>query len=131
MLAIYDIKNKEKIKGRYGIVKIDKNDKIVNFQEKPKRPKTSLVNTGCFILPRKDLNMIGEYLKEGNSPDALGYFIRWLIKKKDVYGYVFDDPWFDIGSFEAYNEANKFYREQRIKLITDRKTVVNLKGKQD
>ena len=129
VVALYDIRNKKKIKERYGVVRMDKNNKIDNFQEKPKRPKTSLVNTGCLILPRRDLSMIRVYIKEGHSPDALGYFIQWLVKKKDVYGYVFDSPWFDIGSFESYNEANKFYREQRIKLIRDRKVVVNLNGK--
>jgi len=128
LLALYDIKDKKKIKGRYGVVELDKDCKIIDFQEKPKKPKTGLVNTGCLMLPRRDLNLIHKYLKEGNSPDALGYFIKWLVKRRNVYGYVFDNPWFDIGSFDAYDEANKYYREQRIKIMRGRKSVVSLNG---
>jgi len=128
ILVLYDMKDKRKIKERYGIVKLGKDGKIIDFKEKPQKPKTTLVNTGCFIIPRKDLKLIHKYIQEGNNPDALGYFIEWLIKKKDVYGYVFDAPWFDIGSFESYNEANEYYREQRIKIIRDRKSVINLNG---
>ena len=109
-------------------VRFADHNKIIDFKEKPKKPKTALVNTGCFIIPRKDLKLINKYIQEGNNPDALGYFIEWLVKRKDVYGYVFGDPWFDIGSFESYNEANEYYREQRIKVIRDRKSVVNLNG---
>tara|TARA_Y100000310_G_scaffold242976_1_gene247298 strand:- start:6399 stop:7190 length:792 start_codon:yes stop_codon:yes gene_type:complete len=126
VLVLFDIKDKEKIKGRYGVVKLDKDNKIIDFKEKPKEPKTCLVNTGCFIIPRKDLHLIHEYIEEGNNPDALGHFIEWLIKKRVVYGHVFTNVWFDIGSFEAYNEANKYYREQRIEMIRDRKSVINL-----
>jgi len=129
VLALYDIRDKSRVKGRYGIVKLGQNKKIMDFKEKPRIPKTSLINTGCFILPSKDLRLIEEYIKKGYNPDALGYFLEWLIEKRNVYGYIFEDPWFDIGSFESYNEANKFYREQRIKLIKDRKAVVNLNGK--
>ena len=128
ILVLYDIKDKNKIKGRYGVVKLDKNNKIIDFKEKPTKPQTSLVNTGCFILGRKDLKLIHMYIQEGNNPDVLGHFIEWLIKRKKVYGYVFNGSWFDIGSFEVYNDANEYYREQRIQVIRDRKTIVNLNG---
>lgn len=122
--ALYDIKDKRRIKGRYGVVKLGKNSKIINFEEKPKKPKTNLVNTGCYILPSKDLKLIDKYLADGNNPDVIGYFLQWLTKRKSVYGYVFDSPWFDIGSFDAYDAANKYYREKRIKLLRDRKVII-------
>ena len=125
VFALYDIKNKQKIKGRYGVVELDENNGIVDFKEKPKRPKTSLVNTGCYILSRNDLKLVPKYLSEGNDPDILGNFLKWLTEKKTVHGYVFDDSWFDIGSFEAYNKANEYYREKMINFFKNRKEIIS------
>lgn len=126
VVALYDIKNKSKVKGRYGIAEIDRNNKIIDLKEKPKRPKTSLVNTACYIISKKDIKLIPRYIEEGNNRDAFGYLLQWLIKKRPVYGFIFDSPWFDIGSFEAYDQANVYYRKNRINTIKERKTVVRL-----
>jgi len=105
-IGLYNIKQKEKA-GRFGVVEIDKNRKIISFEEKPKRPKTSLISTGIYFFPKDHLNRISEYLREGNNPDAPGYFISWLHKKQDVFGFVFRGKWLDIGSMEAYERAKK------------------------
>jgi glucose-1-phosphate thymidylyltransferase len=125
VIILYNMKDKKKIKGKYGVVEMDENKKIISFKEKPKKPKSSLINTGFLILPRKDLKLINKYLEEGHNSDKMGYFIEWLAKRKDVFGYVIDDPWFDIGSFESYNQANKFYREKRLNLLRERKVIIN------
>ncbi|MCL0066072.1 hypothetical protein M1N79_04260 [Dehalococcoidia bacterium] len=51
-----------------------------------------------------------DYLKGKNDPDAPGHFIEWLYRQTDVYGFVFDGAWYDIGSFESYDEANEDYK---------------------
>jgi glucose-1-phosphate thymidylyltransferase len=108
-LAFYDIKYKEKVKERYGIGVLDKNKIMIDFQEKPEKPKSSLVSTACYLFIKKDINLINKYLEEGNNPDAMGFFISWLYKKEKVYGFVFDQPWFDIGSFESLEQANNYF----------------------
>ncbi len=126
VVGLYDIKDKAKVKGRYGIVELDNNDKITSFQEKPQNPKTSLVNTACTILSKEDIKLIPQYIEEGNNKDAFGYLIEWIAKKKPVHGFTFDSSWFDIGSFEAYDEANLYYRQKRISAMRERKVIVNL-----
>ena len=126
VVALYDIKDKEKVKGRYGIAETDSDEKIISFEEKPEQPKTSLVNTACMIIRKEDLKLIPQYLKEGNNKDAFGYLTQWLIKKIPVYGFNFETPWFDIGSFEAYDAANLYYKEKRIDKMKDRKVIINL-----
>ena len=126
VIALYDIKDKSRVKGRYGIAEMDKGDKIINFEEKPKNPKTTLVNTACTILSKQDIKLIPQYIQEGNNKDAFGYLLQWLIKKRPVHGFVFDSPWFDIGSFDAYDEANLYYRKKRISAVRERKMIVNL-----
>jgi len=126
VLALYDIQDKKKAKGRYGIAEINKDNKIIGFEEKPKNPKTTLANTACCILSKEDIKLIPQYIEEGNNKDAFGYLLQWLIKKRPIHGFVFDSPWFDIGSFDAYDKANLYYREKRLSAIRERKVIINL-----
>jgi glucose-1-phosphate thymidylyltransferase len=61
------------------------------------------------MFKHKDLMLIKKYLSGGNSPDAMGLFIAWLIRKASMYGYVFSEEWYDIGSFESLADAQKRY----------------------
>ncbi len=126
VVALYDTKDKSKIKARYGIAELDKNNKLIGFEEKPKRQKTSLVNTACCILSTKDVKLIPQYIEEGNNRDAFGYLLQWLLKRRPVYGFVFDSQWFDIGSFDAYDQANLYYRKKRLGSMRERKVIINL-----
>lgn len=104
LLAAYDIGDLEKAK-KFGVV-VQKEGKAVEFQEKPDQPKSTLVSTGCFIFPAKNLKDIVHYAKENN--DNLGGIFEYLIQKGETIDvFRFDDPWVDIGSYEAYLQANK------------------------
>lgn len=79
---------------------------ISSFEEKPKEPKSTIVSTGCSLLPRSTLPVLVEYAKA--YPDNVGgIFEEFLRRNIPVEAYIFSDPWFDIGSFEAYLEATK------------------------
>jgi glucose-1-phosphate thymidylyltransferase len=92
---------------RYGITSIDDTGRVLDFEEKPEQPKSNLVSTGIYAIPRGELRTIHEYLKAGNNADTFGQFISWLHRRSPVHGFVFRNKWFDIGSFEAYREANE------------------------
>ncbi len=93
---------------RYGITSIDKANRVVDFEEKPEQPKSNLVSTAVYAIPRGGLGLIDEYLSGMNNPDAFGHFISWLHKRSPVFGFVFRNRWFDIGSLETYQKANEF-----------------------
>ncbi len=104
LLAAYDIKDLEKAK-KFGVV-VQQDGKAVEFQEKPEEPKSTLVSTGCFLFPAKNLKDIVHYAKENS--DNLGGVFEYLIQKGETIDvFRFDEPWVDIGSYEAYLQANK------------------------
>ncbi|HLD57280.1 MAG TPA: sugar phosphate nucleotidyltransferase, partial [archaeon] len=111
VIAFYDMQDLEAAK-RFGVAELDKDDKVVDFSEKPETPKSTFVSTGCYIFPHEALAMISTYLKDKNNHDAPGYFISWLYKRLPVYGFRFKGKWYDIGSFEAYLEAEKEYKKR-------------------
>ena len=110
-VALYDIKNIEKAK-RFGVVQLNDKNKIINFEEKPKIPKSTLVSTACYKFKAEDITYyLNKYIKENNNKDNLGNFIKYLSMKKPVYGYIFKDKWFDIGTKESLKEAEEYYKK--------------------
>ena len=106
-IGIYDIGDLSNAM-HYGVVTLDKNKKITGFQEKPKRPKTSLVAMCLYYFPKERIALIKEYLHNRlRSNDATGLYIDWLRKRLSVYGFVFNSFWFDIGSHSSYHSAKK------------------------
>lgn len=107
LLIFHDIKDKEKAK-RFGIALLDKNKKIINFEEKPQIPKSTLCSTSIYFFKKNSLNLLDSYLKENNA-DNLGDFIPYLIQNIGAYGYVTKEDWIDIGTKEALEQAKDLF----------------------
>ncbi len=112
VVAIYDIKDKKLAASKLGVVQINDENKIIDFEEKPREPKTSLISTACYIFPKDYINLVKKCLYENIALDNLGDFIKWLINKLDVYSFVFKERWFDIGSHEQFQEVNEYYSKK-------------------
>jgi glucose-1-phosphate thymidylyltransferase len=102
-LAAYDVGSKERAKS-YGLVDLD-GDRIVDFQEKPEDPKSTLVSIACYAFTADTLDLLETYLAGDNNPDEPGWFVQWLQSREATYAYTFDGAWFDIGTPESYLEA--------------------------
>jgi glucose-1-phosphate thymidylyltransferase len=108
-VGVYDIKDISQAP-KFGIVLLDKNVKIVSFEEKPAQPKSTLVVMCFYHFPKATIGLIGQFLKETSSADAAGGYIKWLSEKSDVYGFEFHGTWYDIGSVESYYDAQKRFK---------------------
>lgn len=102
-IAVFDIGSIEEAK-RFGVVSMKEN-RIVDFQEKPESPKSTLISTGIYIFPSKTLAKYREYLADKNNPDAPGYFLQWLIKRTELEAVVYKGKWFDVGTIETYKKV--------------------------
>ncbi|MFW5948215.1 MAG: nucleotidyltransferase family protein [Halolamina sp.] len=102
-LAAYDVDSKERATS-YGLVDLE-GDRIVDFQEKPAEPKSTLVSIACYAFPQETLPKFEAYLAGENNPDEPGWFVQWLQSRTPVHAFTFDGAWFDIGTPESYLEA--------------------------
>ncbi|MDE1851573.1 MAG: nucleotidyltransferase family protein [Candidatus Micrarchaeota archaeon] len=109
-VALYDLKSLEDAT-RFGVVTI-KDDVLTGFQEKPKEPKSTMVSTGIYLFPKEMLGKFAEYIKNGNNPDAPGYFLQWLISNNEIHGVVYEDNWFDIGTLDTYKKVFEQYLDR-------------------
>ncbi|MBC8436456.1 MAG: nucleotidyltransferase family protein [Candidatus Omnitrophica bacterium] len=110
-IGVYDIGEAKKAK-KYGVIKMDAQNKVTVFQEKPREPLSSLVAMCLYYFPAQSLRLIKEYMGKGNkNSDTTGSYIDWLRKKTAVYAFVFGGRWYDIGDIKFYNEAKFKFRE--------------------
>ena len=58
VVLLYDMVEKERVKGKYGVLELNIDFKIINLEEKPEAPKSTLISTACYIFTKDDLAMI-------------------------------------------------------------------------
>ena len=115
-LAAYDVGSKERATS-YGVVDLD-GERVVELQEKPDEPASSLVSIACYAFPAEAL-AFDEYLAGDNNPDEPGWFLEWLCARQPVSAYTFDGAWFDIGTPESYLETVAWALDGERRVATD------------
>ncbi|ELY98790.1 sugar phosphate nucleotidyltransferase [Natrialba asiatica] len=122
-LAAYDVGSREKAKS-YGLVELE-GERVVDFQEKPDDPRSTLVSIACYAFPKDSLSLLSTYLEDGNNPDEPGWFVQWLQNRESTYAYTFEGAWFDIGTPESYLDAVSWHLDGE-SLIADSATLENV-----
>ena len=94
---------------RFGIMATDEEGQIVEFAEKPEKPKSNLASMGIYIF---DWPVLREYLIEDiKNPDSSNDFGKDIIPTmlqdgKKMVAYTFEGYWKDVGTIKSYWEAN-------------------------
>lgn len=112
VLAVYDVGNLEEIK-KYNAITIDGSDKITFFEEKPKQPQSTVTGIALYFYPRASLALIRQYIAEGNNPDQPGRLVQWMYQRTPFYTWRVPGLWFDIGSKETLEEANRIFAQHK------------------
>ncbi len=105
--ALYDIKDRGLAKD-LGVMAIDgKSHLVISFEEKPAEPKSTNVSLGIYFFPKEKVGEIKAFLKRGGKPDKIGYMMADLTEKRQLYGFVYRQKWFDIGIPTALKKAEQ------------------------
>ncbi|HPT63052.1 MAG TPA: glucose-1-phosphate adenylyltransferase [Candidatus Atribacteria bacterium] len=93
---------------RFGVLSLDERGRVVDFEEKPPHPRSNLINMGVYVFDRHVLEeeVEEEALREGTSFDFGKDIIPRMIGRRKVYGFCFSGYWKDVGTIDAYWEAN-------------------------
>ena len=90
---------------RFGIVTID-NNRVIAFEEKPQQPKSNLASMGIYIFNKDILFKVLEDAHRRGLQDFGSQIIPDAINKYQIYGYKYQGYWRDVGTIEAYWQAN-------------------------
>lgn len=91
----------------YGIAVIDREGRIIRFEEKPSRFFSKLVNSGIYVVEHEVLDHIPKGIMFDFSRDL---FPKLLKSKLPVYGIQLKGYWFDIGTTSSYRKANRYLK---------------------
>jgi glucose-1-phosphate thymidylyltransferase len=108
VVAVYDVKDLEQVK-KYNAITLADDGRITFFEEKPSHPVNTLSAIALYYYPKSVLPLIRQYVAEGNNPDQPGRLIQWLFPRTPVYTWTVPGLWYDIGSKETLEEANRIF----------------------
>jgi glucose-1-phosphate adenylyltransferase len=93
---------------RFGIMTANAEDRIIRFQEKPAQPESTLASMGVYVF-KTDV-LLERLYQDAKDPlsqrDFGGNIIPEMIEQQQVYSYVFDGYWRDVGTVQSYVDAN-------------------------
>ncbi len=94
---------------RFGIMNVDENGEIVEFEEKPANPKSNLASMGIYIF---DYKVLKSYLEDDErNPESSNDFGKNIIPEmlknnEKMVSYRFEGYWKDVGTVQSLWEAN-------------------------
>ena len=106
-IAVIQVPMKEA--SRFGIMNTNEEGQIIEFEEKPEKPKSNLASMGIYIFNWKLLRkMLIADMKDTDSSHDFGKdIIPTLLKDgKYLYAYKFKGYWKDVGTIDSLWEAN-------------------------
>ena len=115
-ISVIEVDPKEA--SRFGIMAVDKTDRITEFQEKPKKPKSNLASMGVYVFTWKVLR---KYLIADKNADTDHDFGGDIIPAMlndglKLQAYRFKGYWRDVGTLSSLHEANMDVALDRIDL---------------
>lgn len=87
----------------FGTCIVDQTNRIVDWEEKSENAKSNLASMGIYVFDRKYLVKV---LEESRDEDFGKQIIPKALQEAGVYGYPFEGYWRDVGTIDAYWEAN-------------------------
>ena len=106
---------------RFGIMNTNEDGQIIEFEEKPKQPKSNLASMGIYIFNWKLLRklLVEDDKKEDSHHDFGKDIIPTLLNEgKRLWSWRYEDYWKDVGTVSSLWEANMdlLYRAEELDL---------------
>lgn len=88
---------------RFGIISLDADDRVVEFQEKPRRTQQNLASMGVYVFQRE---FLVDVLSKAGGDDIGRDILPTLVAQGHVASYTYPGYWADASTVQAYWDAN-------------------------
>jgi glucose-1-phosphate adenylyltransferase len=113
---------------RMGILAMDEGDRIVDWQEKPKQPRSDLASMGVYVFSKRALR---RWLTEDRADFGGNVVPAMLDGGARVFGYRFNGYWQDVGTIQSYWEANMDLLKDRPELdLYDKEWLIHTRSEE-
>lgn len=91
----------------YGTIELKENNRIIAFREKEADRTTGYVNVGVYCFEKAAFDLMPQQAAFSVETE---YFP--MILESDVYGFIDEGSFLDIGTPERFEEAQKFFKRK-------------------
>ena len=97
---------------RYGIIDFDKNNRVIDIQEKPKNPKSNFAVTGLYFYDNKVINFAKSLRPSNRGELEITDINKKYLENKSLKVKILGRgmAWLDTGTFDSLIEAGSFIR---------------------
>ena len=88
---------------RFGIVTLGGDGRVDRFDEKPRRAVSNLASMGIYVFRKEFLINL---LRNTTEHDFGRHILPKIVSRCNAYAYHFQGYWADVGTVQAYYEAN-------------------------
>ena len=107
--------DKEEDASRFGVVALDDDGRVMNFEEKPIATSYNNISTGIYVIRRRQLI---ELIERAASEDRYDFVQDILVRYKNVkkiYGYKLDSYWSNISTVDSYFKTNMDFLKKDVR----------------
>lgn len=100
---------------RYGVLRMNEEARITEFEEKPIQAKSNTVSTGIYVVRRRQLiELLEKSAEEGRYDFVKDILVRYKSIKK-MYGYKLNTYWSNIADVDDYYRTNMDFLKPQIR----------------
>ena len=100
---------------RFGILKMDDDGRILEFDEKPMVATSNTISCGIYVIRRRQLIELLEKCAQEERHDFVKDILIRYKGMKRIYGYKMDSYWSNISTVEAYYETNMSFLQPEVR----------------
>ncbi|MBQ7480548.1 MAG: glucose-1-phosphate adenylyltransferase subunit GlgD [Lachnospiraceae bacterium] len=100
---------------RYGILRLDKDSRVEEFEEKPMVARSNTISCGIYVIRRRQLIELIEKCAEEDRFDFVRDILIRYKNIKRIYGYKLDTYWSNIASVEDYYRTNMDFLKPEVR----------------
>ncbi|MGN0342365.1 MAG: glucose-1-phosphate adenylyltransferase subunit GlgD [Roseburia sp.] len=91
---------------RFGVVRMNEDYRIVEFEEKPMVASSNTISTGVYVIRRRQLIDMLERCQQEDRWDFVNDILIRYKNMKNIYGYKMEDYWSNIATVDSYYKTN-------------------------
>lgn len=107
--------SKEADTSRFGVLKMNEDCRIEEFEEKPMVSSSNVISTGIYVIRRRQLiEMIERSAQEDRYDFVKDILIRYKNLKR-IYGYKINTYWSNIATVDSYYRTNMDFLKPEVR----------------
>lgn len=100
---------------RFGVLKMNEDCRIEEFEEKPMVSNSNVVSTGIYVIRRRQLIELVEHSAKEDRHDFVKDILIRYKNLKRIYGYKMEDYWSNIATVESYYQTNMDFLKPEVR----------------